>query len=171
VRAQVEVGAAWPLTDGASEVRLEDQGYDPGHIATGGRAAIAVRPLSCLELGVAARRVTIDEGRARDGAVLRSRGDVASVLFGVRFRLRDHLEYAVVFEIGAADTVQTLRGARVDGRSMGFAGRTELVIGRGATALVLAFDMSPFFLWQSPETKLPPRLWGLGLYAGLAHRF
>jgi hypothetical protein len=169
LRAQAELGASLPMPN-STPVRLSDSSYDPGYLLAGARVAVAARPFSCFELGIAARHARIDEGRARDGAVLRSEGNTAAGLFGFRLRLRDDIELAMLFEVGAMDTTQTLRGARLDGRSIGFAGRDELVLGRGATALVVAFDITAYVFEPTMAGDIEPRLAGLGMYLGVTHR-
>jgi hypothetical protein len=163
---QVDAGALWAMTQG-EEVAIERHGYDVGWLTTTTRLAAAVRPLSCLEFGAAARRHAIDEGRARDGALLRSRGDALAITFGVRFPLGHLVGLAMVFEVGAMTATQSLRGESVTTRYLGFAGRDELTIGRGPTRFVIAMDI-PAYMFGARETAgTAPRLSGLGLQIGI----
>lgn len=167
---QVDAGALWALTQG-EEVAIEEHGYDVGWLTTTTRVAAAIRPLSCFEFGAAARRHAIDEGRARDGALLRSRGDALAVTIGIRMPLGSKVGLAVVFEIGRMTATQSLRGESVTTRYIGFAGRDELTIGRGPTRFLIAMDIPAYMFGAREEAGTTPRLSGLGLQVGIQHMF
>lgn len=153
------------LPDGQA-VGQSDAGYDTGYQMEGLRFGALYRPVSCLEVGAAARRIVIDEGRAPDGAVLHSQGDALEGTFGFLLPLSRLATFGALLDVGTMHAVRSLRGEDVATDAVSFGGRDVLELGAGRYAVFFAMDIHTWF--PPPDS---PRLMMLALQVGLVARF